>query len=205
MRVGRKRLVHWGVLILLVISPVLVVEIYLRAAGLGDPILYYENSSYRYAPVPNQQVTRRRGATVTIDFQGLRGVKEWTGPADTKVLFIGESITWSGTYIDDTQTFPHLTCVYLQEQLGGQFTCGNAGVNAYGTDNMAERIRFGHIRDENVIVVTIASLDALRGLLELGSLSYFSAPPYILKFVGRIVVLIAPKEIHLLSDRGDLG
>lgn len=164
-----KRFVFWGVMVLLVIAPLIGLEVFLRVVGLGNPVLYYRNTSFRYAPVPNQRVTRRRGATVTIDSYGLRGVRDWAEPADVKLLFIGNSVTWSGTYIDDRQTFPHLTCVHLRAQLGRDFTCGNAGVNAYGTDNMAERLRYKRFNDEDVIVVTIVPGDATRGLADVRS------------------------------------
>src|SRR5882757_10450249 len=92
------RFVFGIVIVILPAIPVALAEFYLRSIRLGHPILYYANSSYRYAALPNQKQVRQRGAAVTIDSKGLRGVKDWNSSADDKVLFIGDSVTWGGTY-----------------------------------------------------------------------------------------------------------
>jgi hypothetical protein len=163
---------------LLVASPLVIAELYLRRIGLGDPVLYYTNSSYRYALQPNQKHSGQRGAMITIDSKGLRGVKDWTAPADEKILFIGASGTWGGTYVDDKDLYSSIVCARLDKALGRRFTCGNAGVNSYGVDNMAERIRYKDFADEKAIVVTIAPFNTVRGLNDLDTTpSYTRTPP----------------------------
>src|SRR5262249_14554940 len=168
----------WVLLLALLLVPVVVVELFLRSEGLGRPILFYTTSSYRFAPQPNQHHVRERGANVTIDSKGLRAVKDWTTPADGKILFVGDSVTWGGTYIDDKETFAAGVCARLERATGRSFVCGNAGVNQYGTDNMAERIRYKEVDDETAFVVTLISSDALRGLSDAaGSYFFTSSPP----------------------------
>src|SRR3954468_4589367 len=100
MAVSRRiRIAFWTITAVLLLAPLVGTEIYLRHLGLGDPILFYANDTYRYAPRPNQHQARQRGAEVTIDSKGLRGTKDWTSPADATILFIGDSVTWAGTYI----------------------------------------------------------------------------------------------------------
>lgn len=41
------------------------VELALRFAGLGDPIVYYTNLTYRFAPMSDQRVVRPGGKVVT--------------------------------------------------------------------------------------------------------------------------------------------
>jgi hypothetical protein len=172
------RLVFGIVLLFLITIPFVVAELYLRSIGAGDPILYYTNSSYRYAPKPNQKHIGQRGARIAIDSMGLRGVKEWTAPADKKILFIGASATWGGTYVDDKDLYSNIVCTRLEKTLHRSFTCGNAGVNSYGVDNMAERIRYKDFSDESAIVVTVAPFNTVRGLNDLDTTPYFSlAPP----------------------------
>ena len=65
-----KRLFRWIVLLIILLIPFVLAEAYLRYVGLGNPLLYYSNASYRYALQPNQQEVRFRGATVTIDSFG---------------------------------------------------------------------------------------------------------------------------------------
>lgn len=163
--------------LLLAATPLVVAELYLRSIGAGDPILYYTNSSYRYALKPNQKNLGQRGAMTTIDSKGLRGVRDWTTPADGKILFIGASATWGGTYVDDKDLYSSVVCTRLDKALGRNFTCGNAGVNSYGVDNMAERIRYKDFADESAIVVTIAPFNAVRGLNDLGTTPYYTVPP----------------------------
>ena len=119
----------------------LVFEFGLRWLGLGDPVLYRTNTSYRYALLPNQHKQRIRGASVTIDSHGLRTVQDWADPDSLKILFIGDSVTWGGTAVDDTKTFAHRTGVELKQRLGRPVVTGNAAVNGYGTDNMTARLR----------------------------------------------------------------
>lgn len=173
----RTRLLFWSILLLAVVAPVVLVEGWLRFQGLGRPVLYYTNASFRYAPVPDQRVRRRRGASVTIDAFGFRGIEDWGADADYRVLFVGNSVTWSGTFIDDTESFPHLTCEALERRRSARFTCGNAGVNAYGTDNMAARLRAEAPRDADAIVVTLIADDAIRGLVDINALPFFTRPP----------------------------
>ena len=81
------------VLTLLVLSPVAIAEIGSRWMGLGEPVVYRTNAAYRYAPAPDQQL-RRRGAVVTVGRDGLRGSEDWSAPADHRILFVGDSVTW---------------------------------------------------------------------------------------------------------------
>jgi hypothetical protein len=98
-------------------------------------------------------------------------------PADARILFIGDSVTWAGTYVDDKDTFAEGVCARLAQATGKRFVCGNAGANQYGTDNMAERIRYKYIDDESALVVTLISGDTTRGLAEAEGRYFFTSPP----------------------------
>jgi hypothetical protein len=172
-----KRGIFWLVIVLIVLAPIGLAELYLRFVGLGIPILYYANASYRFAPQPNQKQIRVRGASVTLDSKGLRSTNDWTNPADAKILFIGDSVTWAGTYIDDADTFSEGVCRRLAKATGKTFVCGNAGANEYGTDNMAARIRYKDFDDESALVVTLISDDTLRGLVDAEGRFFFMQPP----------------------------
>jgi hypothetical protein len=173
----RRQAVFWVVLVAIIGAPVVGAELVLRGAGLGEPILFDVKPSYRYAPQPNQSQTRRRGAKVTIDSKGFRAVNDWTSPADGKILFIGDSVTWGGTYIDDQDTFAAGVCARLEQATGKRFVCGNAGTNEYGTDNMAERIRYKNVDDETALIVTIIMDDPFRGLRDADAAYLFTKAP----------------------------
>lgn len=145
--------------------------------GAGTPVLYYTDSAYGFAPRENQRLVRQHGARVTIDALGLRATRDWRTPADLRILFIGDSVTWGGTAVDDGDTFAEQTCALLNRTGDRNTLCGNAGVNAYGTDNMRERLRFLPFDSQDVIVVTILTADTTRNLTRLGLTPYFAVPP----------------------------
>ncbi len=171
------RFFFWIIILAMLAAPVVLAEAYLRFIGLGNPILFNAESGYRFAPKPNQKQVGPHGAAITLDSKGLRGLKDWTAPADGKILFIGASATWGGSYIDDKDLFSSVVCERLEKTIHRNFTCGNAGVNAYGVDNMSARIRYRDYADEDAIVVALGSFNAVRGLTELDSLPYFTERP----------------------------
>ena len=115
----------------------ILVELYLSKVGLGDPIRYDSNYIYGYAPKENQSKSRIRGAKVTINDVGLRTIYKWKNNSKNKIIFFGDSITYGGSYIDDSKTFTHLVCEKIKIYL-----CGNAGVNAYSVINIVMRSKY---------------------------------------------------------------
>jgi len=158
------------------IASLFIFELGLRWFGLGDPILYSANSSFRYAPLPNQKKKRIHGATVTIDSHGLRATQDWNDQDSLKLLFIGDSITWGGSAIDDFKTFAHLAGISVEKSLGLPIVTGNAGVNNYGTDNMTARLRYENLGEDFIVIVLIPE-DTIRGMSDLKSSYFFTRKP----------------------------
>lgn len=177
---GRARAVI-GVIILMLMGvsgALAAAELALRAMGLGDPIVYRANTAYRYAPRPDQRVNRRRGAWISINESGYRSTESWKKPAAFKVLWLGDSVTWGGTYIDDRETFAELSCDRIEEETSLEAVCGNGGVNAYGVDNMVSRLRYDRAGDSaNVIVVVAGLFDFFRGKSNLSGKPWVTSPP----------------------------
>jgi len=173
-----RTVISWGLLLsITVLICVFLVEFCLRAIGLGDPIIYGLNPNYRFAPLPNQAIERRRDARVTINSSGLRATKEWDEQVDLRILFVGDSVTWGGTYVDDSDIFSEKSCARLNDQMAQVFLCGNAGVNAYGTDNMAQRIHHDSIDNENWLVITLIGSDTTRSLANVTAGPWFLETP----------------------------
>lgn len=147
--------------IIFIISLILIIfitELYLKSIGLGDPVRYDTNYIYGYAPKINQKKQRLDGAKVSINDFGLRSIYDWNNNNKDKIIFIGDSITYGGSYIDDTKIFSHLVCETLKEYL-----CGNAGVNAYSIINMVMRSRYDkRLKEANKIVFLVAPGDFYR-------------------------------------------
>ena len=114
-------------------------EIYLKNLGLGDPIRYDSSIFFGYSPKSNQQKKRINNSKVTINDIGLRSIYDWKQIKGKKIIFLGDSVTYGGSYIDDKETFVYLSCKNLKNP---QLICGNAGVNAYGIFNIVFRSRY---------------------------------------------------------------
>lgn len=194
----------WLVLVALALSPLGAAELYLRHVGLGDPILYGVNHTYRYAPLPSQIKVRQGGSTVTIDGNGLRVVKDWGSATARRILFIGDSVTWGGTSVTDRDTFAHLTCEHVERDQGGDYVCGNAGVNGYGIANMAQRLRHLGGPPPDCVVAVILPGDALRGLTHASQYYYYTRkPPQPLPAVWEAAGFVTTRAAHLMTKADD--
>ena len=126
----------FSITISVVILLTFITEIYLKNIGLGDPVRYDSNILYGYAPKAEQKRKRIKGSFVTINNAGLRSLNSWNNNRK-KIVFLGDSVTYGGSYIDDRNIFSHLVCLKLKD-----FICGNAGVNAYSVKNIVMRSKF---------------------------------------------------------------
>ena len=132
-------------------------ELYLKKIGLGDPIRYDSNIFYGYAPKSNQKKNRLNNSLVSINNVGLRSIYNWDDNKK-KIIFLGDSVTYGGSFIDDKEIFSHLVCMELKE-----YICGNAGVNSYGIYNTVMRSRFDQkIQEADIFVYLFPPDDFLR-------------------------------------------
>ena len=166
-------------LVVLLVSVLLIIaaEIFAqKILALGSPIVYQSNLLWGYSPVANQKKLRFRGATVTINDVGVRATTDWIGIENEKVspvVFIGDSITYGGSYIDDNELFSTLACSNI-----AQYLCYNAGVNAYGVLNMVARSRFDkRIEDASVVIFTLLAGDFFRGLQDSNTAHFMLKEP----------------------------
>ena len=145
-------------IIILIIISATITEIYLKYLGLGDPIRYDSNYIYGYAPKENQIKQRLKGAKISINELGLRTSKSWKNNNKKKIIFFGDSITYGGSYIDDSETFSNIVCEKLKK-----YMCGNAGVNAYSIINMVMRSKYDkRINNADIYIFTVAPGDFYR-------------------------------------------
>ncbi len=132
-------------------------EFYLKKKGLGDPVRYDSNILYGYSPKPNQKKKRIKNSYVTINDAGLRSINSWNSKKK-KILFLGDSVTYGGSYIDDKDIFSHKVCEKLTN-----FICGNAGVNAYSVLNVVLRSKFDErIQDADIFIYLFPPGDFYR-------------------------------------------
>jgi len=136
----------------------LIAELYLKQLGLGDPVRYDSNIFYGYSPKENQKKNRFGEAKVSINDVGLRSIYNWENNSKKKIVFLGDSVTYGGSYIDDKQLFSHFVCKELEE-----YICGNGGVNSYGIYNIVMRSKFDpRIQDADIFIYLFPPDDFLR-------------------------------------------
>ena len=142
---------------------VAIAEVYLRYIGLGDPIVYDSNYVYGYAPKIDQKKKRIKNSIVSINDVGLRSIYNWSNNTkNKKIVFFGDSVTYGGSYIGDTETFAHMACEDLKNI---NFVCGNAGVNSYGIHNIVYRSKYDkRIGEIYIKIFIIVPDDFYRGL-----------------------------------------
>lgn len=159
----KKKIFYIISTILIISIPTILSEIYLKYVGLGDPIIYDVNYVYGYAPRENQKKIRLKNSTVTINDVGLRSIFNWKENKDKKkIIFFGDSVTYGGSYIDDKETFVHLSCKYIKNI---NYICGNAGVNSYGIFNIAYRSKYdSRLTNDDLRVFLLVPDDFYRGL-----------------------------------------
>ena len=169
-----RRAVFWLLTAILILSPIAATEMLLRWWGLGTPVLY-DSVGNDYWPRANQSLSRIGGAHVTVGSTGLRGRSSWVAAGDRHVLFLGDSVTWGGSQIDDRDTFAEVACAGVGRAIGKKIVCGNAGVDAYGIDNMLWRL--ARIQGWDALVVTLIANDTIRGNTDFKGLPFFSRQP----------------------------
>ena len=168
----KKKIFYLISLIVIILLPTILTEIYLKYVGLGDPVIYDSNFVYGYAPRPNQKNNRLNNSTITINDVGLRTIYNWKKNKDKKkIIFFGDSVTYGGSYIDDRETFAHLTCEYINNI---KYICGNAGVNSYGIFNVVYRSRYDkRIADDDLRIFILVPDDFYRGLQDYNTAHFY--------------------------------
>lgn len=114
---------------------IVLLEITARSMGLGDPIIYYNSVWGGLRPLPNQQVSRIEGAQITIDHNGFRTAHK-AGDDALRILYLGDSVTWGGSSVDDQHLFSEVASAVLREA-GYDVYAMNAGVNGTSLMNHA--------------------------------------------------------------------
>jgi len=153
-------------------------ELALRALGLGDPVLYDNRLAYGYRPRPEQTRRRLGGARVHVNALGVRGpdVAPARPPGVTRLLFLGDSVTWGGSYVDDDALFAAVAARVL-ETSGAHVEWLDAGVNGWGPQNMLGLIGESGGFDSQVWIVTALEDDFRREKTHVGEVPYMNVAP----------------------------
>lgn len=152
-------------------------EAVLRIVGLGDPILYDNRASYGYRPLPDQHRRRLFGAHVRVNALGVRGPDV---PADgLRLLFLGDSVTWGGSYVDDDALFAAVAAERVARALPARRPVVplDAGVNGWGPQNILALVRETDGFGSPLWVLTLLDDDFRREKTRIGEVPYFNVAP----------------------------
>lgn len=151
--------------VILVVSLAMVVstEILLqKVMGLGDPVIYDVNPAYGYRPLPNRSYRRFGGARLEFNNLGLRAEIDFDASPAGKILFLGDSVTYGGSRIDNADLFSRLAVAEMEG-----FTSGNAAVNAWGVENIYGLVVESEFRPAQIYVTVVSEGDFYRGLAQI--------------------------------------
>ena len=108
-----------------------------------------------------------KGASVTIDANGFRTSKSIEG-ADLRVLFVGDSVTWGGSSVDDSDLFTEVASDVIRSD-GRTVYSMNAGVNGSSLMNQGD-IYLARQDAVDVLVWLFPWTDTLRSYASAGFL-----------------------------------
>jgi len=141
--------------------------------GLGNPIIYDQSLLYGYRPLPNQAVNRFDGSRIKINNLGLRAEEDWDNNIDDKILFLGDSVTYGGSYIDNKELFSYLSVIKLRK-----YKSGNAGVNGWGIPNIYGLLIESNFLPARIYVTTLIRGGFYRGLEKIREGYFYNIKPY---------------------------
>ena len=157
----------------------LTLELFLKTfSGLGNPPLYELSPLYGYRLKANQVIEPRGGlgflygARLTTNNLGLRAADEWDSNPSGKILFLGDSVTYGGQYIADTQLFSSVAGKRLS---GWQVV--NGGINAWGVENIVGLMMDYGFSPAEVVETCIIEGDFYRGITRATSMPLWTERP----------------------------
>ncbi len=141
-----------------------------KFTGLGNPLIYQHSKIFGY-DLKNNQSIKRRGNNISINDFGMRTNKNWGVNYDKKLLFIGDSVTFGGSIVNNKETFVSRICEKIKKK---NTICGNYSFNGYGIEAISKKLKYRNFDDEDFIIIVIIGNDFERGLHSLSVQPYFS-------------------------------
>ncbi|MBT6121616.1 hypothetical protein HOH45_09170 [bacterium] len=103
---------------------------------LGHPVLYQTNPNYGSRPQPNQSVLGANGSHIKINNLSLRTTEKWDNFEEHSILFMGDSVTYGGSYIDNSELFTTIIQNKMNQSNSDKLKIGNSGVNGWSVQNI---------------------------------------------------------------------
>ena len=196
--IAKKLIINIGITSFSIITGILISEYFAKRLGLGNPLIYNSDPLVGYRLKPNQSKYRRNGSLITTDSEGFRIDPKVTSNKDTNFfIFVGDSVTYGGSYIDNYDLFSSKYC----ELLNKNFNCLNNGLNAWGVLNMGRFIANFKLYSKKApssIFLVILPGDEQRNLKSLSDTPFWDYPPKQPSAINEIISYLV-KKIFLPS------
>jgi hypothetical protein len=156
-------------------------ELILRSMGFGNPIVYRVDPHVGYYPAPNQNV-HRYGGEIHINAFGMRS-RNITAekPAGTfRILMLGDSTLYGGSYIDQDQTYCSQLDALLNRKPGllpnspRQVEVLCMGVNGWGPQHELAYVKEFGFFQANLVMVMGPPADAYRPRYGISQFPFFA-------------------------------
>ena len=160
--------------------------------GLGNPVLYLPSNIHGYLIKPNQKIVRRENI-IKINNEGMRSNQNWKKDENSlNILFFGDSVTYGGSIVSNTDTFAENVCSNLKNQFNKEALCGNFGINGYNLESITRLIKFRKSYDEDLVVVTIIANDLERTFHNIASQPFWNknVPTFLPAFTEGLFIIL---------------
>lgn len=156
---------------------IIICELIGKSVGLGDPLIYEHDPIVGYRLKKLQSKTRFHGAKVSSDFEGFRFDSTKKITKETKYnIFVGDSVTYGGSYIDDQDLFSSIYCNKLPKDI----QCLNNGINSWGVLNMGRFISNFDLYSKRIperFILVILPGDEYRNFRSLSDTPFWNTSP----------------------------
>jgi hypothetical protein len=152
---------HLARLLVVLLIGVIASELILRfVLGLGHPLLYSADANCSYLPAPDQHLYRFF-AHNDINSQSMRSepVQAAKSPDGIRILFVGDSVTYGQTYVDQAKIFTSILSRELPGQLHRPVEVLNASAGGWAVGNELGYIRSKGTFDADLVVFVINTYD----------------------------------------------
>ncbi len=139
--------------------------------GLGKPVLFYADPVFGFRARPNREYHRVKGAYLAFNNLSLRADQDWTERTPNKVLFLGDSVTYGGSFVGNHDLFSYRS---VEVGLGREYESGNAGVSAWGVENIHGLVVESEFTPAINYVTVLTEFDFFRGLVRFHGQPFFS-------------------------------
>ena len=160
--------------------------------GLGNPVLYLPSNIHGYLIKPNQKIVRRENI-IEINNEGMRSNQNWKKDENSlNILFFGDSVTYGGSIVSNTDTFAENVCRNLKDKFNIEALCGNFGINGYNLESITRLIKFRKSYNKDLVVVTIIANDLERNFHNIASQPFWNknVPTFLPAFTEGLFIVL---------------